>query len=145
MVHTTEIRVRFGELDPYRHVNHAVYVMWMEAARTVALEDIDLGLGDLQDMGYQIVVTDIAVRFRRPAVAGDTVTVETEVAEIRRASSRWVQRIMRGDELLVSGEIRAGICDETGRPTRPPAGLMEKMSRLDAEYGSGSVSGSAGQ
>ncbi len=134
MVHTTEIRVRFGELDPYRHVNHAVYVMWMEAARTVALEDIELGLGDLQDMGYQIVVTDIAVKFRRPAVAGDTVTVETEVAEIRRASSRWVQRIMRGDDLLVSGEIRAGICDETGRPTRPPAGLMEKMALLGPDW-----------
>ena len=124
--------MRFGELDPYRHVNHAVYVSWFEAARTEALEDATLGLGDLQDQGYQLVVTSIDVKYRRPAVAGDTCVVETTVEEIRRASTVWRQRVLRGEEELVTGLIRIGICDERGRPTRPPEGLLEQLAAIGA-------------
>jgi len=132
MAHTTTLRVRFGELDPYRHVNHAVYISWFEAARTEALDDCGLGLGGLQDNGIQLVVTAVDVKYRRPAVAGDVCIIETEIGEIRRASTIWHQRVMRGDEILVSGEIRIGICDGAGRPMRPPEGLIEKLAAIGA-------------
>lgn len=128
MAHRTTLRVRFGELDPYRHVNHAVYISWFEAARTEALDDADLGLGRLLDDGFQLVVTSVEVRYRRPAVSGDECVVETSVAEVRRASTVWNQRVLRGDEELVTGLIRIGICDASGRPTRPPAGLLEQLA-----------------
>ena len=111
MTHETRFRVRFGELDPYRHVNHAVYITWFEAARTEALEDADLGLDSLQDEGFLLVVTSIEVKYRRPAVAGDECVVETSVVEVRRASTIWRQRVLRGDEELVTADIRIGICD----------------------------------
>ncbi|MDG2262699.1 MAG: thioesterase family protein [Actinomycetota bacterium] len=130
MAHTTTLRVRFGELDSYRHVNHAVYISWFEAARTEALEDSGLGLGGLQDDGVQLVVTSVDVKYRRAAVAGDECVVETEIGEIRRASTVWHQRVMRGEEVLVSGEIRIGVCDDTGRPMRPPEGLIEKLAAI---------------
>ena len=132
MPHTTTLRVRFGELDPYRHVNHAVYISWFEAARTEALEDHGLGLGGLQDDGIQLVVTSIDVKYRRAAVAGDECTVETEIGEIRRASTIWHQLVMRGDEVLVSGQITIGICDARGRPMRPPEGLIEQLAAIGA-------------
>lgn len=130
MPHTTRLRVRFGELDPYRHVNHAVYISWFEAARTEALEDARLGLDRLQDDGYQLVVTALDVRYRRPAVAGDECVVETEIAEVRRASTVWRQRVLRGGDELVTAEIRIGICDAAGRPTRPPEGLLDALSAI---------------
>ena len=130
MPHSTTLRVRFGELDPYRHVNHAVYISWFEAARTEALEDFGLGLGDLQDDGIQLVVTSVDVKYRRAAVAGDECTIETEIGEVRRASTVWHQRVKRGEELLVSGEITIGICDAMGRPMRPPEGLLEKLAAI---------------
>lgn len=132
MPHRTTLRVRFGELDPYRHVNHAVYVSWFEAARTEALDDAGLGLGGLQDRGIQLVVTSIDVTYRRPAVAGDECVVETEIVETRRASTVWRQRVLRGDEELVTGLIRIGICDGAGRPTRPPEGLLDELAAIGA-------------
>ena len=45
--HRTTIVPRFGELDPYNHVNHAAYVAYFEAARCVALDDIEMSLSDL--------------------------------------------------------------------------------------------------
>ncbi|MFT7649101.1 MAG: YbgC/YbaW family acyl-CoA thioester hydrolase [Candidatus Poriferisodalaceae bacterium] len=131
-VHHFSIIPRFGELDPYNHVNHAVYVAYFEAARCVALEDIGMALPDLEARGIQIVVTQLDVRFRQPATARDRLVVETEVLEVRRASSRWGQRVIRESDgaPLVTGEVVAGVCDSKGKPMRPPADLMEALSTL---------------
>jgi YbgC/YbaW family acyl-CoA thioester hydrolase len=136
-VHRTPVVPRFGELDPYNHVNHAVYVAYFEAARCVALEDIGMSLPDLSERGTQIVVTNLEVRFREPATGRDRLTVETEVAELRRASSRWRQRIVRDADgaVLVEGLVTAGVCDANGRPTRPPPDLMEALATLEPGVG----------
>ncbi len=37
-MHSTELKVRFSELDPYGHVNHAVYLNYLEIGRIEALD-----------------------------------------------------------------------------------------------------------
>ncbi len=139
MAHTTNFRVRFAEIDPYRHVNHAVYVSWLEAGRVEAMEDAGMGLDLLQADGMQIVITSIEVKFKKPAVAGDTVTIETEVASVRRASSRWRQRVMRGEEELIVADVHIAVCDDTGKPMRPPAGFMDRLAALGDQIAAGSA------
>ncbi len=121
-IHQTPVIPRFGELDPYNHVNHAVYVAYFEAARCVALEDIGMALPDLAARGIQIVVTTLEVRFREPATARDRLVVETEVAEVRRASSRWAQRIRRvgDDRVLVEGMVTGSATRRVSRCGRRP-------------------------
>ena len=129
-VHLTPIRVRFGELDPYGHVNHAVYVSYMEAGRAEALESIGLGLHHLAELGRQVVVVDLQVKFRAPAVAGDNLMVETTVEELGAVTSTWSQRIVRGDQVLVTGSVRAGSTDLAGRPRRMPPEIVEQLRLL---------------
>jgi thioesterase-3 len=130
--HRTTIVPRFGELDPYNHVNHAAYVAYFEAARCVALDDIEMSLSDLSERGLQIVVTHLDVRFREPATARDVLIVETRIAELKRVSSTWKQKIIRasdGKDLVEAG-LTLGVCDLGGKPTRPPAELNVSLSRL---------------
>lgn len=130
--HRTTIVPRFGELDPYNHVNHAAYVAYFEAARCVALDDIEMSLTDLSEGGLQIVVTHLDVRFREPATARDVLIVETRIAELKRVSSTWKQKIIResdGKDLVEAG-LTLGVCDLDGKPTRPPAELNVSLSRL---------------
>jgi YbgC/YbaW family acyl-CoA thioester hydrolase len=137
MVHTTSFRVRFGELDPYNHVNHAIYVAWFEAGRGEALDCVGMSLSAMAELGFQVVVTDLAVRYKVPGKAGDLVTVETWVSEIGGARSTWSQRITRpGPEdglptVLCTAEVRAGCTNVEGRPTRMPAELRLALSQLD--------------
>ena len=49
--HVTEHRVRFHELDPYDHVNHAMYVTYFEIGRVDALDAIGLGLDVMKAEG----------------------------------------------------------------------------------------------
>lgn len=122
--------MRFSELDPYNHVNHAAYVTYFEAGRTEALTDVDLALDELLAAGHTIVVTELAVRYRVPAGAGDDLVVETTVDEIRGASSVWSQRILRGDEVIATATVRAGFTDADGRPARIPADVRERLAGL---------------
>jgi acyl-CoA thioester hydrolase len=129
-VHRSEIRVRFGELDPYNHVNHAVYVAYLEAGRTEAMQDLGISIHDLAVAGWNVVVTDLVVKFKAPAKAGDTVIVETGIAQFGAITSRWVQRILRGDQVLIEGEVRAGSVDANGRPKRMTPEIMELFRPL---------------
>lgn len=130
MVHHTTIDVRFGELDPYGHVNHAIYITYFEVGRTVALQACGVDLAGLGAEGYQLVVTGLDVDYRAAAGSGDRLQVQTGIAELRRASGRWRQRIVRGDNLLVAAEVTAAVTDPSGRPTRPPGWLFPALEPL---------------
>ncbi len=134
-VHTTDIEVRFNELDPYNHVNHAVYVTYCEVARTAALDAVGLPLHEVSARGFQFVIVEIAFRYRGAAVAGETVQVDTTVVETKRASSRWAQRVRVGERTLVTAEVRVGLTDTDGRPTRPDPELFAPFDLLLAPDG----------
>ena len=124
MKHRFPIRVRFYELDPYSHVNHAVYIQYFEAARIELLRDAGLTLQGMLDDGVMIVVTDINTRFRKSALGNDDLVVETAVLEFKRVTSRWHQRLMRGDEVIVEQELGAAVTNLDGRLIRFPESMV---------------------
>ena len=133
MPHRFQLKVRFYELDPYGHLNHSAFVQFFEVGRVELLDDAGLGLDEFSELGYQFVVTNIETAFEKSVLAGDVLTVETEVLEIRRASSRWRQRLLRDDEVVARQLLRAAITDTTGKPVRAPASLSRQLAPYMAE------------
>jgi len=129
-VHETTIHVRWGELDPYHHVNHATYLSYLEHARIAALESIGWGMDDIAATGHQVVVVRIDARFRLPAGGGDELVVQTSIDELRGASSRWRQRIVRGDDVVLDAEVTAASTNLEGRPSRTPAPFQRALEAL---------------
>ena len=125
--HRFPISVRFYELDPYRHVNHSVYIQYFEAARVELLREAGLTLQGMMDDGVLIVVTDIATRFVRSAEGNDELVVETEVLEFKRVTSRWRQQLMRDGEIIVEQELGAAVTNLEGRPIRFPEPMVERL------------------
>ncbi|MEZ5375608.1 MAG: thioesterase family protein [Acidimicrobiales bacterium] len=129
-LHRTEISVRWAELDPYAHVNHAVYVGYLEVARAEALDHIGLSLPMVSKAGLQFVVVELNVKYKRAAEMGDQLVVETSLDRTSRATSTWHQRILRGDEVMIVGSVTAAVTDATGRPVRPPQWISDALERL---------------
>ena len=127
--HRVDLKVRFYELDPYGHLNHSAYVQFFETGRCELLDEAGLDLADLDKRGYRFVVSRIETSFLRPVLAGDMLTVETGVAELRRASSIWRQRLLRGGEVVARQELRAALTDPGGRPVRAPDYLAQALAR----------------
>ena len=107
-----------------------MYVAWFEAGRGEALASIGMSLEHMAANGWQVVVTDLQVRFRVAAVGGDEVTVETWLTEVGGATSRWAQRALRGATVLCEAELRAGSTDTKGRPIRTPREVLEALRQL---------------
>jgi len=127
MIHRTPIKVRFYELDPYRHLNHSVYIQYFEVGRIDLFAAFGWTLGQMEDLGSHVVVTDIQTRFLAPGLEGDELVVETWVDEIKRVTALFGQRIMRGDEVLAEQQVRGACTTLQGRPTRFPEGLLQGM------------------
>lgn len=130
MRHLTPIRVHFRDLDPYAHVNHSVYVTWFEIGRTEALRDNGILLAGPHAIGYQFVVSEIELRYRKPALADDLVHIESAIVELRGASSRWQQRVLRGDEVLADGMVRIGLVGPDGKVARMPDDMKAQLAPL---------------
>lgn len=128
---TFDLEVRFYELDPYGHVNHATYLQYFEAARVAWLDAIGQGLDRLLAADVQLLVIAVATRFVAPAVLHDTLTIETAMVRSRRVRAQWAQRAMRGDELIACQRVNFAVANSAGKPIRIPEPLAEAMQRFD--------------
>lgn len=139
MPFVTRLKVRFYELDPYNHVNHASYIQYFESARVELLEAAGVSLAAFKEQGFHLVVTDLHISYRHSAGPHDELEVHTEIAELRRASSRWWQRMYRDGELIATQEVATATTTVEGRPVRFPkelAAALEPFVTSDSERGS---------
>lgn len=85
-VFTTDVAVRWSDMDVHGHVNNARVVTLLEEARTELLfgEGVRRGAETLAD---GVVVVELAVRYRLPLVySAKPVRVQLWVSELRGAS-----------------------------------------------------------
>lgn len=134
MAHLWPIRVAFRDLDAYAHVNHSVYVTWFEIGRTEALRDNGILLAGPHSSGYQFVVSEIDIRYRKPALADEIVHVESAIIELRGASSRWRQRVLRDGDVLAEGQVRIGLVGPDGKVARMPDDMRAQLEPLLADH-----------
>lgn len=127
MAHTHMLRVRWHELDPYGHVNHAVYLNYFEAARVELLDEVGWPMSRISDAGLAIVVATAQIGFHAPAVADDELTITTEVVQMRVTTSRWRQEMTRAGQPIATFDARAAILTSAGRPTRAPDDLVAAL------------------
>jgi len=91
--------------------------------------------GGLADLGTQVVVSSINTNFLSPGVEGDQLIVESWVEEVKRVTTTFGQRILRGDTVLADQTVIGACLNEQGRPMRFPAVMTEAMrtAMVDAE------------
>jgi len=81
------IEVRYADLDPQRHVNHAKYLTYMEIARAQYLKQIGLWNGvDFDRLG--VIVASASCSFLRPILYGMPVRVGVRTAKLGTKSLR---------------------------------------------------------
>lgn len=77
-----EIEVRFNDCDPMGHVNNAVYLTYLEAARFAWWQNIFGSSGG----AHGFVVARVEIDYRRQAFPGERLTVRLRVDGISRSS-----------------------------------------------------------
>ncbi len=126
----TEVIVRFGDLDPYNHVNHSRYFTYFESARIEALEEIGFGMSRMLDTGIQIVLVEVRAGFHMAAGLHDRLVISTQVVDVGRTTTTWRQEARLDGDLVVSLEVKAAFTNLEGRPRRVPEGFADAVQRL---------------
>jgi acyl-CoA thioester hydrolase len=137
--HSLLVRVYYEDTDAGGIVYHATYLRWMERVRTEWLRALGTRHDEAWRGGLQFVVSELAIRYLRPARLDDLLAVDLEVTDVRRASLRLAQRVHPAGAggTQEGGAAGAAIADATvrvavmnrvsGRPAALPKALLETL------------------
>ena len=124
----TEIRVIYGDTDQMGVVYYANYLRYFEAGRNEYIRAKGLRYRDFEEtFALRLPVVEAQVSYRVPARYDDLITVETSIAEVKRASARFGYRIVRGDEVVATGHTLHACVDLEGRVQRMPRELLARL------------------
>jgi acyl-CoA thioester hydrolase len=111
-VHEKEIEIRWRDLDPYGHVNHAVYLTYLEEVRD---EWLVAAVGE-DALGY--VVARVEIDYRRELTErDDRVVARIRLASLGTSSVRTSEELaVRDGELAAEAKAVLVACDDQHRP-----------------------------
>ncbi|MDO8925661.1 MAG: tol-pal system-associated acyl-CoA thioesterase [Sideroxyarcus sp.] len=121
-VFSLPVRVYFQDTDAGGVVYHASYVNFMERSRTEWLRTFGYSnAGLMKELGVVFVVRSLKLDYLRPALLDDLVAVTSQIKDIGRSRLNIHQTVMRGDEVLVEGEVHLVCVNvETFKPVSVP-------------------------
>jgi len=120
--HLFAVRVYFEDTDFSGVVYHARYLHFMERARSDMLACVGIDQRTVHAAGQgAYAVTEMHIKYRRPAHFDDALVVISTVEAVRAASCDIHQTVMRGDEILTEAQVTAAFVSPDGRPRRQPA------------------------
>jgi acyl-CoA thioester hydrolase len=126
--HQITVRVYYEDTDFSGVVYHASYLRFMERGRTEQIRDLGIAQAELFDgeQGLSFAVRRMGIEFLKPARMDDLLTIETRPTEARGATLLLAQRVLRGDEVLVTAEVTVA-CVGGGRARRIPDALRRRL------------------
>jgi acyl-CoA thioester hydrolase len=113
--HETKITVRFNEIDAYRVAWHGHYVSWMEIGRNALAGEFELDAFQLVAAGYLGPVVALELKYLRPALFNDEVTIRTTLRRTETATLEFITSIFGPDgKKLAVGTTTHALTDLDG-------------------------------
>lgn len=109
-----DIRIYYEDTDCGGVVYYANYLKYFERARTNYLEERGLSIQGLIERGTQFLVVHAELDYRSPGRYGETLTIETTLAEVGQASVTFahVIREQRSQRIIVEGSAKLVTVDD---------------------------------
>jgi acyl-CoA thioester hydrolase len=128
--HVLPVSIYYEDTDLSGFVYHANYLRYMERGRTefFRLAGISKMAGLEEEEPTAWTLRSISVDYLRPARLDDIIHVRSRLIGLTGARMQALQRITRGETLLVEGRIEACITTLTGKPRRLPKKVQETLA-----------------
>ncbi|MBX9814382.1 MAG: thioesterase [Proteobacteria bacterium SG_bin5] len=129
--HLFPVRVYFEDTDLSGVAYHANYLRWMERARSDMLRLAGIDQRAAIEAGEgAYAVAELSIKYRSPARLDDGLLIVSRLVELRPASCRIHQRVMRGADSLSDASVLAAFVSPQGRPRRQPADWIKAFTPL---------------
>ncbi|WP_158783294.1 thioesterase family protein [Pantoea sp. BAV 3049] len=128
----TTIKVRGYHLDVYQHVNNARYLEFLEEARWAWLEKLE-AFDWMTENRLAFVVVNININYRRPAVLGDVLEINSQLLELGGKSGVIGQTVILspGGEAVADARLTFVCIDLRTQKAQPMEGeLKRRMEQM---------------
>jgi acyl-CoA thioester hydrolase len=123
------VDVRYADIDAMNHVNNAIYVTYLEAARTRLWRELIGFNGGARDVPF--VVARVTIDYRSPIALTDTVAVGIALSAIGRTSFTFEYRIEASGRCAAEAEsVQVHYDYAAQRPSPIPAVMRERLATL---------------
>ncbi len=128
-VSETLVRVNYSETDQMGVVYHGRYAVWLDIARTEHLRQAGFSYRDLETQGVRLVVTDLGIRYLRPARYDDLVRIRCWLREVvpRRVIFGYALYLAEEGTLLTTAQTALICLDREHRLSRLPPAVLEAL------------------
>ena len=116
-----KLRVYIEDTDAGGIVYYVNYLKFMERARTEFMRSLGYDKNIIFSTDLMFVVRDVAVSYLQPARLDDELTATAVIVKLRGAAIIFRQSVLRGEDLLATGEITIACVDRGRCPATPPA------------------------
>jgi acyl-CoA thioester hydrolase len=130
-------RVCVAETDMMGVVHHGNYVTYFEKGRLEYLRRRGMPYKEMVQRGYHMPVVELNLRYRRPAVFDDVLSVETRLSAVSRVTVKFDVAVSRPEQddslgrgpaaLLLEGHILLACVDLKGRPRPLPEDIVRAL------------------
>ena len=124
-------RVRSYELDSFGHVNNAVYLNYLEYARTEYLVQRGLSFHDFHRLGVTPFVVRAEIEYKSPATVYDELEIRGGITHWRRTGFTIRYQIFNQTSQKICAEAEmqfAFVRNSTGRIVPVPEEFKRKMT-----------------
>jgi len=125
--HEIKIRVRYSETDQMGVVYHGNYAQYFEMGRVEWLRNMGISYRWMEDNGIMLPVVSLTMNYKKPARYDDLLTIKTKMLKLSSVKIEFDYEITNeNNELLTTGySVLVFVDMKTGRPTAPPAYILE--------------------
>ncbi len=123
-----KLHVRGYELDSFGHVNHAVYISYLEHARWELLHEEGITIEAFKKWKRWPVIAQLECQFLKPCFMGDLLDVRTKIVEHGKVNFVFEQVVYRKDTPVFRATVRAVMVNELGRPADIPPEIEKLWS-----------------
>ena len=128
----TKIRVRYGETDQMGYCYYGNYAQFFEIGRVETLRELGMSYKDMEEDGVMLPVFEYNVKYIRPALYDDLLTIKTTIRDIPKSRIYFDYEIYNEKEELLStaSTTLVFISKESMKPISAPENFLEKLKSL---------------
>lgn len=133
-VHTTKLRVRYGETDQMGYCYYGNYASYFEVGRVEAMRSLGMSYRSLEEDGVMLPVSHFEVDYIRPALYDDELSVTTAITELKGPRLFFEYEIVnsKGELVAKAKTTLVFVAKTTMRPIAPPTEFVDLINQYHA-------------
>ncbi len=130
-IHETQTRVRYGETDQMGYLYYGNYALYYEVGRAEMIRSLGLSYREMESQfGIMMPVMSLQMRFVRPALYDELVTIRTTLRELPSSTITFHHELFNEKKkLLNGGSVKLCFVEmATNKTVPPPQYMIDKLT-----------------